>query len=166
MIKSKSTEQEFGDLSEKNKATVRKFIDAYNSRNLDIFEELVVPDYIDHTHQQEGRENFKRLFTLAFNGFPDWYENIEEMIAEGENVWVRVVATGTHTGEWNLFGVPLPPTGKKVKMEMVFIWRVVDGKLVEGREVDDSLDFLKQLGIVEYTEKGKKLFLELPLPST
>ena len=166
MIKSKNTGQEFEDLSEKNKAIIRRFIDAYNNRNLDIFEELVAPDYIDYTHQQHGREDFKKLFTLAFNGFPDWYENIEEIIAEGENVWVRVIATGTHTGEWNLFGVPLPPTGKKVKMEMVFIWRVVDGKLVEGREVDDSLDFLKQLDVVEYTEKGKNLFPELPLPST
>ena len=166
MIKSKSTEQEFEDLSEKNKAIIRRFIDAYNNRNLDIFEELVASDYIDYTHQQQGREDFKKLFTLAFNGFPDWYENIEEIIAEGENVWVRVIATGTHTGEWNLFGIPLPPTGKKVKMEMVFIWRVVDGKLVEGKEVDDSLEFLKQLDVIEYTEKGKKLFSELPLPST
>ena len=166
MIKSKNTEQEFEDLSEKNKAIIRRFIDAYNNRNLDIFEELVASDYIDYTHQQQGREDFKKLFTLAFNGFPDWYENIEEIIAEGENVWVRVIATGTHTGEWNLFGIPLPPTGKKVKMEMVFIWRVVDGKLVEGKEVDDSLEFLKQLDVIEYTEKGKKLFSELPLPST
>ena len=166
MILSKEKETEITTtLEETNTAIIRKFIDAYNSRNLEIFEELVVPDYIDHTHQTKGREDFKHLFTLAFNGFPDWYENIEEIIAEGENVWVRVIATGTHTGEWNLFGIPLPPTGKKVKMEMVFIWRLKNGKLVEGREVDDSLDFLKQLAVVEYTEKGKRLFSELPLPS-
>jgi len=43
---------------------------------------------------------------------------------------------------------------------MVFIWRLIDGKLVEGREVDDSLDFLRQLGLAQYTEKGKKIFQE------
>ncbi|MBD3254971.1 MAG: ester cyclase [Candidatus Lokiarchaeota archaeon] len=148
------------DSLEQNKAIVRRFIEAYNTRNLDLFEELVADDYVDHTHQQKGRDNFKRLFTMAFEGFPDWYEQIEEIIAEGDQVWVRVNATGTHTGEWNLFGVSLPPTGNKVKMEMVFIWRIVDGKLVEGREVDDSLEFLRQLGIVEYTNKGETIFAE------
>ncbi|MDY6892757.1 MAG: ester cyclase [Chloroflexota bacterium] len=145
---------------EENKAIVRRFIDAYNQRNMDIFDELVAPDYIDHTHQLQGREDFKQLFTTAFNGFPDWHETIEDIIAEGDKVWVRVEATGTHSGKWNLFGVPLLPTGNKVTMMMVFIWRIVNGKLVEGGEVDDSLDFNKQIGIIEYTEKGKEIFPE------
>ena len=41
-------------------------------------------------------------------------------------------------------------------MMMVFIWRIVNGQLTEGWEVDDNLDFLKQLGVIEYTEKGKE----------
>jgi C-1 hydroxylase len=145
---------------EENKALVRGFIDAYNARNLDVFDELVAPDYIDHTHQQQGRENFRQLFSLAFEGFPDCYEEIEDMIAEGNKVWVCVNATGTHTGEWNLFGVTLPPTGNKLTMRMVFLWRIVNGKLAEGWEVDNDSDFLRQLGIIEYTEKGKELFPE------
>jgi C-1 hydroxylase len=140
-----------------NKAILIKFIEAYNSRNLGIFEDLVAPDYIDKTHQLQGREEFKRLFTLAFKGFPDWHETIEEIIAEGDKVWVRVKATGTHTGEWELFGVPLSPTGKKVTIVMVFNFRIVKGKLVESGEVDDQLDFFKQLGLIEYTENGKKI---------
>jgi C-1 hydroxylase len=44
---------------EENKAILRRFIEAYNNRNLQIFEELVAPDFIDHTHQQIGREKFK-----------------------------------------------------------------------------------------------------------
>ena len=93
---------------------------------------------------------------MAFEAFPDWYEAIEDIIAEGDKVWVRVKATGTHTSEWNLFGVSLPPTGKKVILRMVFIWRIANGKLAEGWEVDDNLGFLRQLGVIEYTEKGKK----------
>lgn len=146
--------------SEENKAVVRRFIDAYNARNLDVFSDLVAPDYLDHTHRQQGRERFKELFTLAFEAFPDWHETIEDIIAEGDRVWVRVQATGTHTGEWHLSGVSLPPTGKKVTMMMVFIWRIVNGRLAEGWEVDSELDFLKQLGVIEYTEKGKKIFPE------
>ena len=142
---------------EENKAIVRRFMDAYNNRNMDIFEELVAPDYYDHVFEQQGRENLKNLFTMAFEGFPDWYENIEDIIAEGDKVWLRVKATGTHTGAWNLFGAILPPTGEKVILNMVFIWRLESGQLVEGWEVDADLGFLKQLGVIEFTEKGKPL---------
>lgn len=140
---------------EENKAIVRRFIEAYNSRNLELFDDLVAADDIDHTHRQEGLEKFRSLFLLAFEAFPDWHERIEDIIAEDDRVWVRVRATGTHTGEWNLFGVPLPPTGRKVAMSMVFIWRIANGRLTEGWEVDEDLDFLRRLGVVEYTEIGR-----------
>jgi len=98
---------------------------------------------------------------MAFKAFPDWHENIEDIIAEGDKVWVLVKATGTHTGEWNFSGVTLSPTGEEVTMMMVFIWRIAGGKLAEGWEVDDELDFFKQLGVIGYTEKGKRIFQEI-----
>jgi C-1 hydroxylase len=94
------------------------------------------------------------------NCLPDWYEEIEDMVCEGEKVWVRVKSTGTHSGDWTLFGVSLPATGNKIVMRMVFFFRVVDGKLVETGELDDQLDFFDKLGLIEYTEKGKRLFSE------
>lgn len=145
---------------EENKAIVRKFIKAYNERNFDVFDEIVAEDYFDQTHEQKGREPFKQLFTLAFDAFPDWHEAIEDIVAEGDQVWVRVLATGIHKGDWNHFGAHFPATGKKLEMRMVFNWRIVNGKFVEGGEVDDQTDFLKQLGALEYTEQGKKLFQE------
>jgi len=143
--------------AEENKAIVRRFMTAYNNRELDIFEELVAEDYYDHVFEQRGRDNLKQLFTTAFEGFPDWYESIEDIIAEDDKVWLRVTATGTHTGEWNLFGAVLPPTGKEVTLHMVFIWRIEDGQLAEGWEVDGDLPFLMQLGVIAYTELGKPL---------
>ena len=64
--------------------------------------------------------------------------------------------TRTHTDEF----IGLAPTGKKITTTAVAIYRIVNGKLVEGRFLTDELAFLKQLGVVEYTEKGKKLFPE------
>ena len=145
---------------EENKAIVRRFIEAYNKHDLASMDDFVAPDFVDHTHQQQGLESLKQLFKLAFNAFPDWHETIEDIIAERDKVWVRVKATGTHTGDYNQFGVPLAPTGKKITMMMVDIYRIVDGKIVEGREVPDTLDFFKQLGVIEYTEIGKNLFPE------
>ena len=138
---------------EENKAIVRRFVEAYNKRNLDAFDDLLAPDYFDRT-SQVGREGLKQLMNMAFIAFPDLHETIEDIIAEGDKVWVRITFTGTHSGEW----MGMAPTGKKITTEMVDIFRIVNGKLVEYRDVNNNLDFLKKLGLIEYTEKGKQLF--------
>ena len=140
---------------EENKEVVRRFVEAYNKRNLDAFDDLLAPDYFDHT-SKVGPEGLKQLMNMAFKAFPDFHETIEDIIAEGDKVWARITFTATHTGEW----MGIPPTGKKITTEMVDIFRIANGKLVEYRDVNNNLDFLKKLGIIEYTEKGKKFFSE------
>jgi predicted ester cyclase len=144
---------------EENKAIVRRWIESYNKQNLASKEaavdEFLAPDYIDHIHHG-GPEGVKQVFNMAFKGMPDWHETIEDIIAEGDKVWLRLTYTGTHTGEW--FG--LAPTGKKITATAVGIYRIVNGKIVEGRFVTDTLDMNKQIGAIEYTEEGKKLFPE------
>jgi predicted ester cyclase len=93
---------------------------------------------------------------MLIKGFPDWHTTIEDIIAEGDKVWVRFKATGTHTGEYRR----LAPTGKKITATSVNIYRIVNGKVVEVWRVSDLLDFYKQLGVIEPTEKGKELFPE------
>jgi predicted ester cyclase len=140
---------------EENKAIVRRFIEAYNKRNLDLIDDFVAPDYVDHTNKVD-RDGLKQLFAMGLKGFPDWHETIEDIIAEGDEVWVRLAYTGTHTGEF--FG--LAPTGKKIKAKDVDIYRIVNGKLAEYWSVTDNVNILKQIGAIEITEKGKKLFPE------
>ncbi len=130
---------------EENKAKVRKVIEAINEQNLDLLDSLTAPDYFDHTHQLNP-EGVKQFMNMIFKAFPDWHETIEDIIAEGDKVWVRAKATGTHTGEYR----GLAPTGKKITGMGVNIYRIVNGKFVEGWAVEDWLDFLQQLGVVEY----------------
>ena len=140
---------------EENKAIVRRFVEAYNERNFDAFDDLLAPNYFDHTNKV-GPEGLKQLMNMASKGFPDFHETIEDIIAEGDKVWVRITFSGTNTGEF----MGIAPTGKKVTTEMVDIFRIANGKLVEYRDVNNNLDFFKKLGVLEYTEKGKKLFPE------
>ena len=139
---------------EENKAIVRRWIEAYNKRNLD-FDEFIAPDYVDHTNKV-GREGLKQLFAMGLKAFPDWHETIEDIIAEGDKVWVRLSYTGIHKGEFMGF----PPTGKKIASKAVDIYRIVNGKLAEYWNVTDNVDIFKQIGAIEITEKGKKLFPE------
>jgi steroid delta-isomerase-like uncharacterized protein len=140
---------------EENKAIVRRWIEAYNQKNLDSFDEVVAPDYFDHTNQVDV-EGLKQLFTMGFKAFPDWHETIEDIVAEGDKVWVRLAYTGTHKGEF----MGLAPTGKKITAKAVDIYRIVNGKLAEYWNVTDNVHMLKQIGAIEITEKGKSFFPE------
>ncbi len=138
---------------EKNKTIVRGFIEAYNERKLDLIDDFVSPDYVDHSNSV-GRGGLKQLIAMGLNSFPDWHETIEDIIAEGDKVWVRLTYTGTHKGEF----MGLTPTGKKITSKAVDIYRIVDGKLAEYWNVTDNVNIFKQVGAIEITEKGKQLF--------
>ena len=129
-----------------NKAMVQSFTEALNKKNLALLDELMAPDYVEHTLQLEGYENWKQYVTKFLKGFPDLNVTIEDIIAEGDKVWTRVKITGTHTGEFR----GITPTGKTITQKCVWIDRIADGKFVESWSIDDNLDFLKQLGVIEY----------------
>jgi len=146
---------------EENKAVIRRLIEAFNKHNPDLLDEFIAPDFVDGRNtpfELRGLESYKKFEAMFIKAFPDYHETIEDITAEGDKVWVLEKVTMTHTGEWNVFGVTLTPTGKKVTYTIVGIWRIVDGKVVERKTVRDMLDFLGQLGVIEYTEKAKKLF--------
>jgi predicted ester cyclase len=87
----------------------------------------------------------------------DYHETIEDIIAEGDKVWVLLTYTAIHTGEFH----GIAPTGNKLKAMAVDIHRIVNGKILEYWNVTNGLDFFKPLGVIEYTEIGKKFFKEL-----
>ena len=61
---------------------------------------------------------------------------------------------GIHTGEFR----GIAPTGKKSTHKAIQIWQIINGKVLKKESLYDQLDFLKQLGLIEYTEQGKQLF--------
>ena len=143
---------------EENKAIVRRFVEEFNKRNLAIIDELVSPDFVDHYHQLQGLEKYKQFLTTLLKAFPDWHEDVEDMVAEGDKVWYRFRATATQTGEYRGRLVStnkkiiLAPTGKKITPTGFVAYRIVDGKIVEAWEVSNLLDIYTQLGVIEYKE--------------
>ena len=146
---------------EKNKAIIRSLYEALNKHNPDLLDELMALDYVDAPNtpfELRGLERVKQYYADVYRGFPDLHLTIEDIIAEGDKVWVRTTMTGTNTGEWEFLGITFAPTGEKITWTAVHIFRLVDGKIVERKSVRDALYFFIQLGAIEYTEKGKKLF--------
>jgi predicted ester cyclase len=124
-------------------------------------DELFSPDFVHPALQLRGLESYKQLETATRKAFPDLYDTIEDIIAEGDKVCVRAKVTGTHTGEWSILlpnisrRVRLAPTGKKIKFAYVGIYRIVGGKIVERETVYDLMNLYGQLGVIEYKEFPK-----------
>jgi len=133
---------------EKNKAIVRRFNDAFNKNELEIFDDLLSPNLIDVSLQ------LKQNITEIHEGFPDIYRPIVNIIAERDMVWMYVNGTGTHTGEYH----GIAPTGKKITFSGIVIFHIVEGKIVDiEAQLWDFMDLFKQLGPIKFTEIAKKI---------
>jgi steroid delta-isomerase-like uncharacterized protein len=138
--------------AEENKAIVRRFWGVWEEGNIGLVDELLAPDYINHTpaspDQPTGPEGVKGVVAMFRSAIPDLRIVVEDMIAEGDKVAVRYTLEGTHEGE--LFGVP--PTGQRLSIKSIAVERVSDGKIREHWRVTDSLDMMQQLGVIPAPE--------------
>jgi predicted ester cyclase len=69
----------------------------------------------------------KRNIRNRLIGFPDLTSVAEELIAAEHKAILRLRWTGTHTGPY----LGIAPTGKRVDVRGMTIWRFKDGKVVE-----------------------------------
>jgi predicted ester cyclase len=123
-------------VSEENKVMVRRMIEAIN-----VGEEVVT---VDALFASRAARQVKRLFAEFRSAFPDWHEEIVELVAEGNTVAGRFRCSGTHQGEF----LGEAPTGKRMEVEEVFFLRAENGKFVDFWELEDSLGRMRQLGLL------------------
>lgn len=93
--------------------------------------EILAEDVYNHSARPgmpTGKEGFDYfLNNVLRKGFPDLTVDIFEQIAERDLVATRKKITGTHTGD--IFGIP--PSNKKVEIQVIDIIRLKDGKYAE-----------------------------------
>jgi steroid delta-isomerase-like uncharacterized protein len=134
--------------TEQNKANVRRFFEeVWNKGNLDVIDELVAANHVDHDAPPgiaPGSEGQKQFVTMYRNAFPDVHIHIEDQVAEGDRVVTRWSAHGTNTG--SLFG--MPATGKAATVTGTVINRWENDKNVESWNAFDQLGMLQQLGVI------------------
>ena len=133
---------------ERNKGIVRRLFEVWNTGNVDAVEELYAADFIadyrPYAPLRHGHDGIRSMVRRAHVAFPDFHEELEEMVAEGDKVVMRYTITGTQLGQWG----PVSPTGKRVRFEEIVFLRFVDGKVAELRGLPDNLAALRQLGVV------------------
>jgi steroid delta-isomerase-like uncharacterized protein len=131
-----------------NKRLYRRwFEEVVTGRNLALADELLADDYVLHfpgMPQPLDREGHKQLLGMFHSAFPDWRETVDQVIAEGDLVVIRVTGRGTHDQPFQ----GIPATHKQVQATGVGIGRIAGGKIAESWAEYDALGMLQQLGAI------------------
>lgn len=133
-------------MSEANKDLIRRYQDAYNTRELDQLDEILHPAWQSNNWPEamlpQSIDNAKVIQGLLVDAFPDLHVTTEDLIAEGDRVAQRWTVRGTHKGEI----IGLAPTGQDLTAGGVSLFRIADGRIVEHWAYADDLGFLHQVG--------------------
>jgi steroid delta-isomerase-like uncharacterized protein len=138
------------DLLERNRRIGERYFDeVWNQGRLDVLDELLSPDYVNHTPSAgsppAGPDGLKPIVQAIRQAFPDLHYRIEDVMATDDAVILRVVMTGTHHGSF--FG--LAPTGRRIEVNQINIERIRNGRIAEHWRVTDELVLMRQLGVVQ-----------------
>src|ERR1051326_9210709 len=132
----------------KKRLARRFFEEILNKTDMALAAEILAPEFVmyyptvpEPLHGVAGLEQVHVTFTRAF---PDWRFKVEDEVAEGEKVAVRWSGGGTHTGD--LMGIA--PTGKRVTLTGMSIFRLAGGKILEDRVEANVMRMMQQLGVI------------------
>lgn len=127
-----------------NKALVRRFVEEiFAQGRTDAVDQLVSPDFVSHTFAitDDGIANLKAASQRVHASLTDVRFEIEDMVAEGDRVAVRLTASATTTGDF----MGMPAAGRSYRIGEMHFFRVRDGKVVEHWHQYDAAGQMKQL---------------------
>ena len=127
-----------------NRDVVKKYHEVWSNGQVIELDKILAPDFVCHFIdgiEWKGIEGANSSITSHRKSFPDWNEEIVDMISEGDKVVTRFKSTGTQLGAFN----GLDPTGKKVTIYETAIYRIANGKIAEQWGFPDALSLNHQL---------------------
>lgn len=130
---------------EENKDIARRFIQrVFVEADPAAVDELASEDFMPHSWGQmpPGRDSLKAAQKRVTQGISDARMTIEDLIAEGDKVAVRLISHGRHTGEF----MGVPASSKEYDISETHIFRITGGKVVEHWLNADMLGLMQQIG--------------------
>ena len=129
---------------DENKAIVRRFVDEiFVHGRPETIDELLADDFVAHTWPSTGhpKDDLKQATERAHGALTNPRFTIDDMIAEGDRVAVRLTTGATQTGPF----MGMPASGKSYEISEIHIFRLRDGMLVEHWHEFDKGALLAQL---------------------
>ena len=121
-------------MSEQNKQLIQRYYDVViNGQDLDAVVEFFADERIV--------EGVRRGCFSYFTAFPDLHASLDQLIGEGDSVFVRSTLTGTHDGEYK----GIPPTGRHVASECAEVFTVADNRFVAYWCLSNVAGLMRQL---------------------
>src|SRR5215213_7622628 len=131
--------------AEQNMALARRFLEAFANADLDTLDELLAPEFINHSllpGQDPGREGYIQSAAEQHAGFSDIRYIIEYQATDGDMVISRLTIRAIHD-RGSVFGVG--PTGREWVFTNIVIDRICEGRIVEEWSADTITPFLEAL---------------------
>ena len=129
-------------------AEIRRMYQLLSAGDVDGFGAVLADDFVEHEETpglaptKDGVLQFFRMYLAAF---PDLSMEPEDVLVSGDRAVARVRATGTHDGEF----MGMPPTGKRIDVQLIDIIRFGDDGLArEHWGVFDAMAMMQQLGAI------------------
>lgn len=131
---------------EANKALVtRLFREGFSGGNLEVVEEIFAPDIqLIDPNLPPGIEGIKAIVRKNNEAFAGWSFTLHDVLAVDDKVVVRWTGSGIHVASF----MNEAPTGKRVQLNGLSIYRIAGGRIVTDWVIPDNLQFLVQLGII------------------
>jgi predicted ester cyclase len=130
-------------------SAVRRLIEeGFNQGRLDVCDELADLSLVEHQDfgpaHAAGAEGVKAVVTSLRRAYSDFHLQIEHLAVDRDLVWLHMTGSGTNDGSF----MGNPPTGRRMRVDVFDLIRVVDGRMVEHWGVPDRLGALFQLGLM------------------
>lgn len=129
-----------------NKQLCRDYFKAFLARDTDWMIRHIAPDFVRHDpglpFEVRGPAGVAQLHDALMPAFPDMTLPLEDFVAEGDKVLVRLRVKATQQGA---FG-DIAPTGRAIEIDVLDLFKIRDGVLVEHWALLDNLGLLRQLG--------------------
>ncbi len=143
------------DRFEFNRQLILVFYQCFDDRQMDRAVELLASDFVAHlagVSEPLDRAGFRDFGMSFYSAFSGGKHQFDEVIVTEDRVVTCGTFFATHVGEFQ----GLPPTGKQIKLAVMHIDRIENGKIIEHWGQGDVLGLMQQLGIVFLP--GLKLF--------
>jgi hypothetical protein len=126
---------------------LRYFNEVWNEGRLDVLDELLTADYINHSpgipNPRPGPEDLKPIVLAMRRGIPDLRYEILDAVITADKAAVYLRVTGTHSGV--LFGIE--PTSRPIDIRQMQIEWFRDGRIWQHWRLTDDLALRQQLGL-------------------
>ncbi|GAM97060.1 hypothetical protein U91I_00682 [alpha proteobacterium U9-1i] len=128
---------------------VRALHEIWNGGDVFSIDAVYAEDFVAHwpasseVPERRGLEGVRFGVRRIRTAFPDWHERIEDVFSSGDRVASRYISSGTHQGEfWGL-----APTGRRIEIQEMSIYRIANGRVAEQWCMFDELARLQQIGV-------------------